>query len=124
MVQMLSQPGEGVVVQGPYYGSFAKIISFNGRRLLENPLYEELSVGYQMDFVHLEMLFRTERPPLMILCNPHNPTGRCWSRQELEQLLTLWTDPTPVDKFCPHDEACSKASGLTPPRWLWRRARL
>lgn len=27
-----------------------------------------------------------------------------------------WTDPTPVDKFCPHDEACSKASGLTPPR--------
>ncbi|HAT2828669.1 TPA: pyridoxal phosphate-dependent aminotransferase [Klebsiella oxytoca] len=89
LVQMLSQPGEGVVVQGPYYGSFAKIISFNGRRLLENPLYEELSVGYQMDFVHLEMLFCTERPPLMILCNPHNPTGRCWSRQELEQLLTL-----------------------------------
>lgn len=36
-----------------------------------------------------EMLFRTERPPLMILCNPHNPTGRCWSVQELEQLLTL-----------------------------------
>lgn len=35
------------------------------------------------------MLFRTERPPLMILCNPHNPTGRCWSAQELEQLLTL-----------------------------------
>lgn len=89
LVQMLSQPGEGVVVQGPYYGSFAKIISLNGRQLLENPLYEDPATGYQMDFTHLEMLFRNERPPLMILCNPHNPTGRCWSVQELEQLLTL-----------------------------------
>ncbi len=44
-------------------------------------------------------------------------------RQEL-WIKCDWTDPTPVDKFCPHDEACSKASGLTPPRWLWRRARL
>ncbi|WP_192824489.1 hypothetical protein [Kosakonia radicincitans] len=31
-------------------------------------------------------------------------------------LFNWWTDPTPVDKFCPHDWACSKASGLTPPR--------
>lgn len=42
-----------------------------------------------MDFVHLEMLFRTKRPPLMISCNPYNPTGRCWTTQELEQLLVL-----------------------------------
>lgn len=49
---MLSQPGEGVVVQGPYYGSFAKIISLNGRQLLENPLYEDPATGYQMDFAH------------------------------------------------------------------------
>lgn len=35
-----------------------------------------------------------------------------------------WSDPTTVDISCPHDEACSKASGLTPPRWLWRRLRL
>lgn len=89
LVQMLSQPGEGVVVQGPYYGSFSKIISLNDRRLLENPLYEDPETGYKMDLIHLETLFRTERPPLMILCNPHNPTGRCWSAQELEQLLQL-----------------------------------
>ncbi|HAU5068667.1 TPA: aminotransferase class I/II-fold pyridoxal phosphate-dependent enzyme, partial [Citrobacter amalonaticus] len=65
LVQMLSHPGEGVVVQGPWYGSFAKIITLNGRRLLENPLHEDFATGYQMDLVHLEMLFRTERPPLM-----------------------------------------------------------
>ena len=38
--------------------------------------------------------------------------------------IERWTDPTTVDIFCPHDEACSKASGLTPPRWLWRRTLL
>lgn len=85
----LTHPGDGVVVQGPYYGSFAKIITLNGRKLLENPLSESPDDGYQMDFCQLERLFRHERPPLMILCNPHNPTGRCWSANELEQLLLL-----------------------------------
>ncbi|EAQ3014305.1 pyridoxal phosphate-dependent aminotransferase [Salmonella enterica] len=89
LVQMLSQPGDGIVVQGPYYGSFAKVINLNGRRLLENPLREEDGTGYGMDLEQLEVLFSTERPPLMILCNPHNPTGRCWSKEELQQLLTL-----------------------------------
>lgn len=89
LVQMLTHPGDGVVVQGPYYGSFAKIITLNGRKLLENPLSESPDEGYRMDFCQLEWLFRHERPPLMILCNPHNPTGRCWSANELEQLLLL-----------------------------------
>ncbi|EAX0285825.1 aminotransferase class I/II-fold pyridoxal phosphate-dependent enzyme, partial [Salmonella enterica] len=66
-----------------------KIITLNGRKLLENPLSESPDDGYQMDFCQLERLFRHERPPLMILCNPHNPTGRCWSANELEQLLLL-----------------------------------
>lgn len=100
---MLSHPGEGVVVQGPYYGSFAKIISLNGRRLLDNPLYEEPDQGYRMDLDHLERLFRTERPPLMILCNPHNPTGRCWSALELSELLRLCEE---YDVILISDEIC------------------
>jgi cystathionine beta-lyase len=89
LLQMLSQPGDGVVVQGPYYGSFAKIITLNGRALLENPLSECPQFGYRMDLDQLEQLFHRHRPPLMILCNPHNPTGRCWSADELTRLLTL-----------------------------------
>ena len=89
LVQMLTRQGEGVVVQGPYYGSFAKIITLNGRQLLDNPLKEEPDTGYSMDLEHLEVLFHREHPPLMILCNPHNPTGRCWSAHELEQVLLL-----------------------------------
>lgn len=88
LIQMLSQPGDGVVVQGPYYGSFKKVITLNGRRVLENPL-QEREGEYHFDFIQLVELLQREKPPLLVLCNPHNPTGRCWARQELTQLLTL-----------------------------------
>ncbi len=80
LIQMLSEPGDGVVIQGPYYGSFAKIITMNNRVVLENPLVESLE-GYKIDYDHLEQLLQREKPRLLLLCNPHNPTGRCtWLR--------------------------------------------
>ncbi|WP_387691816.1 MalY/PatB family protein [Photorhabdus sp. RM71S] len=88
LIQMLSKPGEGVVVQGPYYASFAKIITMNGRMVIENPLLESPE-GYKIDYNHLEQMLEQHRPPLLLLCNPHNPTGRCWDRDELTRLLTL-----------------------------------
>ncbi|WP_405050796.1 MULTISPECIES: MalY/PatB family protein [Serratia] len=88
LIQMLSNPGDAVVIQGPYYGSFAKIITMNGRNVVENPLTESPQ-GYQFDFAQLESCFRQHTPPLLLLCNPHNPTGRCWTRDELTQLMTL-----------------------------------
>lgn len=88
LIQLLSKPGDAVVVQGPYYGSFAKIISMNGRELIENPLLETPQ-GYRFDFDQLETCFKQRKPPLLLLCNPHNPTGRCWTRNELTQLMAL-----------------------------------
>ncbi|MBD2795372.1 pyridoxal phosphate-dependent aminotransferase [Xenorhabdus sp. 18] len=88
LIQMLSKPGEGVIVQGPYYSSFAKIIMMNDRVMIENPLLEGTE-GYKMDYVHLEQILARHRPPLLLLCNPHNPTGRCWDHDELHQLLIL-----------------------------------
>ena len=88
LIQLLSKPGDAVVVQGPYYGSFAKIITMNGREIIENPLTESPQ-GYQFDFAQLEACFKLHKPPLLLLCNPHNPTGRCWTRDELTQLVAL-----------------------------------
>ncbi|MCT8343509.1 pyridoxal phosphate-dependent aminotransferase [Photorhabdus kleinii] len=88
LIQMLSKPGEGVIVQGPYYASFAKIITMNGRMMIENPLLESLK-GYKIDYNHLEQMLERHRPPLLLLCNPHNPTGRCWNSDELLQILIL-----------------------------------
>lgn len=88
LIQMLSKPGEGVIIQGPYYSSFAKIITMNGRTVIENPLLEDPK-GYKIDYGHLEHILEQHKPPLLLLCNPHNPTGRCWDRDELLQLLVL-----------------------------------
>lgn len=88
LIQLLSQPGDPIVIQGPYYGSFAKIVTLNGREVLENPLALGPQ-GYQFDFDQLEACFEQRKPPLLLLCNPHNPTGRCWTRDELTQLMTL-----------------------------------
>lgn len=88
LIQLLSKPGDAVVVQGPYYGSFAKIITMNDREVVENPLTES-PLGYQFDFEELEACLRERKPPLLLLCNPHNPTGRCWTRGELTQLTVL-----------------------------------
>ncbi|MDB6375112.1 MalY/PatB family protein [Photorhabdus bodei] len=88
LIQMLSKPGEGVIVQGPYYASFAKIITMNGRMMIENPLLESQE-GYEIDYDHLERMLKHHKPPLLLLCNPHNPTGRCWNSDELLQLLML-----------------------------------
>lgn len=112
LIQLLSKPGDRVVVQGPYYGSFTKIISLNDRTVLENPLIESID-GYKIDYCHLEQLLSEKSPRLLLLCNPHNPTGRCWQAEELIQLLALckkynvivlsdeiWADLTlPGEKF-------------------------
>jgi cystathionine beta-lyase len=88
LLQMLTCPSDCVVIQGPCYGSFAKIISLNERRLLDNPLRRE-GARYEMDLRHLEQLFIREQPTVMILCNPHNPTGRAWEQAEFHALAVL-----------------------------------
>lgn len=85
MVRRLTAPGENVLIQTPVYNHFFTSITNNGRNIVENPLrYED--GNYRMDFEDLEQKLSDPRTTLMILCNPHNPIGRIWSREELEQV--------------------------------------
>jgi cysteine-S-conjugate beta-lyase len=83
-VHAYTQPGDGVVVQTPVYYPFFRAVEDNGRRLLRNPLVADGS-RYRMDLAHLDAL-ADEGARLLILCSPHNPVGRVWTRDELEQL--------------------------------------
>ncbi|MCK8080764.1 MalY/PatB family protein [Vibrio sp. 1CM24A] len=86
-LQMLTQVNDQIVIQSPGYGSFRKIIELNDRKVLNNPLIE--SEGhYQLDFAHLEDCFASGAK-VLIFCNPHNPTGRAWSEQEIMQVAKL-----------------------------------
>lgn len=88
MVRKLTTAGENVLVQTPVYNIFFNSIVNNGRNIAENPLRYDGNT-YQMDFEDLERKLSDPQTTLMILCNPHNPVGRIWSREELEQVGEL-----------------------------------
>lgn len=83
-VLAFTQPGEGVIIQPPVYGPFFRVVENNRRQLVLNPLKEE-NGRYTMDFDHLETVVNPQ-VKMMILCSPHNPVGRVWTREELERL--------------------------------------
>ncbi len=82
-----TKPGERIVVQPPVYFPFFSAVNGHQRELVYNPLVRR-GEGYEMDFEHLEGLFR-EGAKMLILSHPHNPVGRVWNREELEQLAGL-----------------------------------
>lgn len=92
IIKALTRHGDGVVVQTPAYNCFFSSVRNNECRIIENPLHRtETGEGftYSMDFEDLERKIASEKPKLLILCNPHNPTGRVWRREELERLRDI-----------------------------------
>jgi cystathionine beta-lyase len=87
LVRAFTQPGDQVIVQTPVYYPFFNAVRTNNRALLDNPLRLEKG-QYLMDLNDLEKKI-TSRTKMIILCNPHNPIGRVWSKDELEELGEL-----------------------------------
>ncbi len=81
-VRAFTKPGEGVIIQSPVYYPFGASILNNGRKIADNPL---VPVGdtYKMNFDELEKLAKRDDVKLMLLCSPHNPAGRVWTKAEL-----------------------------------------
>jgi cystathionine beta-lyase len=86
-LEVFSEPGEGVVVQTPIYTPFLDSVSEMKRKLVENRLVPD-SHGWQIDF---DALARDIGPDtrIVLLCNPHNPSGRVFTREELGRLAAL-----------------------------------
>lgn len=87
-VRACTAPGDGVVVMRPVYGPFFEAVAGAGRRVVDCPLLENEG-RYTMDFALLERRLREPQNTLVLLCSPHNPTGRVWTRDELAQLGAL-----------------------------------
>ncbi len=82
---LFCQEGDGIIVQPPVFFDFYDIIRENHRKIISNPLI--LHNGrYVMDFDGLDILASNPRAKMLFLCNPHNPVGRVWSNDELQQL--------------------------------------
>ena len=86
-VDTFTAPGDGVVLFTPVYHAFAKVIRANDREIIELPLVNH-NGRYEMDFnAYDEALPAHAR--MVILCSPHNPGGRVWSRAELEEIAAF-----------------------------------
>ena len=87
LVQAFTQLGDKVIVQPPVYHPFYYVVENQQRTIVRNPLLK-CTDHYEMDFEDLEHKLAAGAR-MMILCNPHNPVGRCWSREELRRVATL-----------------------------------
>ena len=87
ILDALTKEGDGVILQTPVYHTFHKVINGMKRVIIENKL-KKVNDTYQMDFDNLEELFKKGHK-VMILCSPHNPVGRLWTKEELTKLKDL-----------------------------------
>lgn len=85
-VKAYTEPGDAVLLQSPVYYPFSEVIEDNGRRVVSNTLYLGGDNRYHMDFEDFERKIVEEKIKLFFLCNPHNPVGRVWTREELETI--------------------------------------
>ena len=88
-VRAFTEPGDGVVIEEPVYYPFRSILENNGRTAVNAPLVRNRKGRYVRDLAVLEATFVASGARTMILCNPHNPVGRVWTREELLGLADL-----------------------------------
>ena len=84
-VAAMLEPGDKVIIQTPVYNYFNTSIVNNGCKIVENELIYEDNT-YRMDLEAFEDQLVSQKVKLFILCNPHNPVGRAWSRKELQEI--------------------------------------
>lgn len=85
-VKAYTEPGDAVLIQQPVYYPFSEVIIDNGRRVVSNTLYLGEDNRYHIDFEDFEQKIVENQIKLFFLCNPHNPVGRVWTREELTRL--------------------------------------
>lgn len=88
LVRILTEEGDGVIVQKPVYYPFEAKIKSNNRKVINNPLIYENNT-YRMDFEDLEEKAKDAKNKVLILCNPHNPVGRVWNKEELRKVVQI-----------------------------------
>lgn len=88
LIEILTSESDQVVMQVPAYDAFFHVIHQSKRELIPNPLLYQ-NGKYEIDYEDLEKKLRHPKAKILLLCNPHNPTGRVWTEQELKKITDL-----------------------------------
>ncbi len=87
-IAAFSKAGDGIIIQTPVFHVYREQIEYLERTVRGNDLVRT-PTGYEINFVELEQLMQEDTTTMMILCHPHNPTGKVYTAAELTQILTL-----------------------------------
>ena len=88
VIKALTMPGEKVLILSPAYNCFFSSIKNNGCEVLESPL-KAVGDTFEVDFDDFESKCVDEKTTLFLLCNPHNPSGRVWTKEELQRMYDI-----------------------------------
>ena len=93
VIKGITKPGEKVVVLTPIYNCFFSSIRNNGCEPVEIPLSLNEDYSYSIDYDALEAALAADDTHVLLFCNPHNPAGRVWTRDELLKVNDIWAKP-------------------------------
>ncbi|WP_325049098.1 aminotransferase class I/II-fold pyridoxal phosphate-dependent enzyme [Dongshaea marina] len=88
LLQLWSEPGDEVLLHTPAYNGFYKVLDGNNRTILPCPLLQKQG-RFEIDWHSFETLAARDSCKILLLCSPHNPTGRVWSKGELERMAAI-----------------------------------
>jgi len=88
LIRQWSAPGDGVVIHTPAYDAFYNAVAGNQRQVVSVGLHKT-AAGWQCDMAELESMLAQPQNTVLLLCSPHNPTGKVWTRDELNTMAEL-----------------------------------
>lgn len=88
VIRGFTKKGEGIIIQEPVFYPFAELIKGTDRKVVNNQLINE-DENYSIDFIDLEEKLKDPNNTMLILCSPHNPVGRVWTKEELKKVVNL-----------------------------------
>ena len=88
-VQAFTEPGDAVIIQQPVYYPFSEVITDNGSKIVDNTLELREDGKYHINFEDFEQKVKENQVKLFLLCSPHNPGGRVWTKEELSRIAEI-----------------------------------
>jgi cystathionine beta-lyase len=87
-IKAFTKPGDAILIQTPVYHPFHSLVTMNSRKLIKNSLVRSKG-GYAIDFIDFEEKIVKNKVKMFLLCSPHNPVGRVWTKEELKKIADI-----------------------------------
>lgn len=89
-VTCFAAPGDAILLHSPTYVGFTGCLTDNGYKIVHSPLKKDEQGVWRMDYADMDAKIKQHRIHVVIFCNPHNPCGRVWEQEEMEQAMEVY----------------------------------